>query len=249
MRRPYFEVGGQLVVKIQIVILALLLSLMAAAEEECEFYGIAFGKPSGVSTNELTLFEGEGESWRTNAQGERTHEKHGTRSWTGVRGDLLLPAAFFDQVVVSYSYRTVTPVSAFYFGHFPKGTSRKDCLKLMDAFVQDVKQKYGIELSAGDDRREDEPEGFVFKDPPRNLKDPQYRYCPSGKFGPHFVRYACSREPMHVQMDASESAFGERVVALRVHLYRANGGEVADREGRMSADEYEAFKARTKARR
>ena len=78
----------------------------------------------------------------------------------------------------------------------------------------------------------------------KKLKDPHYRYCPSGKFGTHFVRYADSHVPLHVQMDASESAFGERVVTLSVHLYRANGGEISDREGRMSATEYEAWKTR-----
>ena len=114
----------------------------------------------------------------------------------------------------------------------------------MDAFVEEVKAKYGIELACGDDRYEDEPEGFVHRDPPKKLKDPHYRYCPSGRFGAHFVRYADSHEPLHVQMDASESAFGERVVSLMVHLYRANGGDVDDKEGRMSAAEYEAWKAR-----
>ena len=56
-------------VKIQIVTVAILASVMAQAN--CEFYGIEFGKPSGISTNELTLYEadgcpcgrGEGEVW------------------------------------------------------------------------------------------------------------------------------------------------------------------------------------------
>ena len=56
----------------------------------------------------------------------------------------------------------------------------------MAALVEEVKAKYGIELACGDDRCEDEPEGFVHKDPPKKLKDPHYRYCPSGKFGTHF---------------------------------------------------------------
>lgn len=230
--------------KFQIMAVALLASMMAQAEGACAFYGIEFGKPSGISTNELTLHEGEGWTESTDANGVTTRKNYCTRIWAGMCKDLVLPADFFDQCWVSYSYRTITPTSAYYYGHFPKGLTRKECLRLMDTLVEEVKAKYGIELACGDDRCEDEPEGFVHKDPPKKLKDPHYRYCPSGRFGSHFVRYAYSREPLHVQMDASESAFGERVVSLRVHLYRANGGDVDDKEGRMSAAEYAAWKAR-----
>ena len=42
----FTKMGG---VKIQIVTVAILASVMAQAN--CEFYGIEFGKPSGISTN------------------------------------------------------------------------------------------------------------------------------------------------------------------------------------------------------
>ena len=45
--------------KIQLAIAVVLSSMMATAGETCEFFGIEFGKPSGLSTNELTMFEGE----------------------------------------------------------------------------------------------------------------------------------------------------------------------------------------------
>ena len=37
--------------RFQIMAVVLLASMMARAEGTCEFYGIEFGKPSGISTN------------------------------------------------------------------------------------------------------------------------------------------------------------------------------------------------------
>ena len=78
--------------KFQIMAVALLASVMAQAN--CEFYGIEFGKPSGISTNELTLHEGEGWTESTDANGVTTRKNYCTRTWTGMRKDLVLPADF-----------------------------------------------------------------------------------------------------------------------------------------------------------
>ena len=229
--------------KVQIAIAVVLSSMMATAGETCEFFGIEFGKPSGLSTNELTMFEGEGWTEGRDANGARTRENyHRSRNWYCVRKDIALPASFFDLASITYSYQTIVPFYANYVGHFPKGASRKDCLKLMDAFAAELEAKYGIKLTSGGfgNRFEEEPEGFVPKDPPTDLKDFHYRYSPSHKFGPFFACYRGGQYPLHLNMQASESAFGERIVNLFVNADLANEVE---KEGWIPVVEKETSKS------
>ena len=229
--------------KPQIVIAVALSSMMASAGETCEFFGIEFGKPSGLSTNELTMFEGEEWTEGRDANGARTRENyHRSRNWYCVRKDIALPASFFDLASITYSYQTIVPFYANYMGHFPKGASRKDCLKLMDAFAAELEAKYGIKLTSGGfgNRFEEEPEGFVPKDPPTDLKDFHYRYSPSHKFGSFFACYRGGQYPLHLNMQASESAFGERIVNLFVNADLANEVE---KEGWIPVAEKETSKS------
>lgn len=231
--------------KTQIAIAVVLSSMMAMAGETCEFFGIEFGKPSGLSTNDLTLFEGEGWTESADANGAGTRRDYfRSRHWNCVRKNIALPASFFDLAAISYSYRTIVPVYAIYMGHFPKGASRKDCLKLMDAFAAELATKYGIEFSSDGfgNRFEEEPEGFVPKDPPTGLKDFHYRYSPSRKFGSFFACYRGGQYPLHLNMQASESAFGERIVNLYVHD-RSDLVKWADKEGEVPITKDETPKA------
>ena len=229
--------------KTQIVIAVALSSMMATAGETCEFFGIEFGKPSGLSTNELTMFEGEGWTEGRDANGARTRENyHRSRNWYCVRKDIALPASFFDLASITYSYQTIVPFYANYMGHFPKGASRRDCLKLMDAFAAELEAKCGIKLTSDGfgNRFEEEPKGFVPKDPPTGLKNFHDRYSPSCKFGSFFACYQGGRYPLHLNMQASENAFGERIVNLYVDANLANG---AEKEGWIPVEEKEMPKA------
>ena len=229
--------------KVQIAIAVVLSSMMATAGETCEFFGIEFGKPSGLSTNELTMFEGEGWTEGRDANGARTRENyHRFRMWDCVRKDVAMPASFFDLASITYSYQTIVPVYANYMGHFPKGASRKDCLKLMDAFAAELEAKCGIKLTSDGfgNRYEEEPDGFVPKDPPTDLKDFRDRYSPSCKFGSFFACYQGGRHPLHLDMQASENAFGERIVNLHVDANLANEME---KEGWIPVAEKETPKS------
>lgn len=210
-----------------IAIAVILSSMMATAGETCEFFGIEFGKPSGLSTNDLTLFEGEGWTESADANGSKRRDCFRSRHWNCVRKDIALPASFFDLASITYSYQTIVPIYVNYMGHFPKGGSRRDCLKLMDAFAAELEAKCGIKLSSDGfgNRFEEDPEGFVPKDPPTDLKDFHYRYAPSRKFGPFFACYQGGRYPLHLSMQASENAFGERIVNLYVDADLANGAD------------------------
>ena len=68
--------------KVQIAMAVVLSSMMATAGETCEFFGIEFGKPSGLSTNDLTLFEGEGWAESADANGAGTRRNYfRSRHW------------------------------------------------------------------------------------------------------------------------------------------------------------------------
>jgi len=170
-----------------------------------DFYGLKFGCPSGISTNALERFEGE---WRSISNGKTNVKTVAT--WHEQRKDIR-PAPFFDFAEVRYSYKTVTPVGAAFYGHFPKGTTRKKSLEILDDFALSMNDRFGFQLSCGQNRDEDEPQDFTPGEAPVGKRKERSRYS-----GPVFVRYSFSNDDLFIQLAGGENRYGERFVWLAV---------------------------------
>ena len=170
-----------------------------------DFYGLKFGCPSGISTNALERFEGE---WRSISNGKTNVKTVAT--WHGQRKDIR-PAPFFDFAEVRYSYTTVTPVGAAFYGHFPTGTTRKRSLEILDDFALSMNDRFGFQLSCGQNRDEDEPQDFTPGEAPVGKRKERSRYS-----GPVFVRYSFSNDDLFIQLEGGENRYGERFVWLAV---------------------------------
>ena len=170
-----------------------------------DFYGLKFGCPSGISTNALERFEGE---WRSISNGKTNVKTVAT--WHGQRKDIR-PAPFFDFAEVRYSYTTVTPVGAAFYGHFPTGTTRKRSLEILDDFALSMNDRFGFQLSCCQNRDEDEPQDFTPGEAPVGKRKERSRYS-----GPVFVRYSFSNDDLFIQLEGGENRYGERFVWLAV---------------------------------
>ena len=170
-----------------------------------DFYGLKFGCPSGVSTNELGRCERECCSISNGKTNVKT-----IATWHERRKDIR-PAPFFDFAEVRYSYTTVTPVGAAFYGHFPTGTTRKRSLEILDDFALSMNDRFGFQLSCGQNRDEDEPQDFTPGEAPVGKRKERSRYS-----GPVFVRYSFSNHDLFIQLEGVENRYGERFVWLAV---------------------------------
>ncbi len=170
-----------------------------------DFYGLKFGCPSGVSTNELGRFEGECCSISNGKTNVKT-----IATWHERRKDIR-PAPFFDFAEVRYSYTTVTPVGAAFYGHFPKGTTRKKSLEILDDFALSMNDSFGFQLSCGLNRDEEEPQNFTPREAPVGKREKRSRYS-----GFTFVSYSFSNDGLFIQLEGGENRYGERFVWLAV---------------------------------
>ena len=170
-----------------------------------DFYGLKFGCPSGVSTNELGRFEGECCSISNGKTNVKT-----IATWHERRKDIR-PAPFFDFAEVRYSYTTVTPVGAAFYGHFPTGTTRKRSLEILDDFALSMNDRFGFQLSCGLNREEEEPQNFTPGEAPVGKREERSRYN-----GFTFVSYSFSNDDLFIQLEGGENRYGERFVWLSV---------------------------------
>jgi len=170
-----------------------------------DFYGLKFGCPSGISTNELERIEGE---WCFISNGKTNVKTIAT--WHEQRKDVL-PASFFDFATVRYSYKTVTPVGADFYGHFPQGTTRKKSLEILDEFALSMNDRFGFQLSCGPNREEEEPQNFTPGEAPVGKREERSRYN-----GFTFVSYYFSNDDLFIQLEGGDNRYGERFVWLAV---------------------------------
>ena len=143
-----------------------------------EFCGIKFGEPSNLPTNGLERVTCQTYRMQYNNEPVTTNSYF---VWLGRRMDII-PPKLFDLVKVNYSYKTLTPYSVEFCGHFPKGATRKECLERIDAFVADINGRYGLNLSCSGEgnRIEEEPAGFKPGETPKNRQNHHARYIVKG---------------------------------------------------------------------
>ena len=172
-----------------------------------EFYGISFGRPSGIATN--TLERQESESWTES----ETATNHYLYAYWKKSDETLRPSDFFDFGEVTYSYESVTPLTAEFFGLFPEGLSRKECIARLDALAADMKAKYGIELSnMSGYPKEDEPADVTKASVPEGIG--LERYISKGHC---FYSSRFLNSNFYVALEAGETRFGERCVRLWIN--------------------------------
>ena len=178
-----------------------------------EFCGIKFGEPSNLPTNGLERVRCQTYRMQYNNEPVTTNSYF---VWLGRRMDII-PPKLFDLVKVNYSYKTLTPYSAEFCGHFPKGATRKECLEHIDAFVADINGRYGLNLSCSceGNRIEEEPACFKPGETPKNRQNHHSRYMV--KDGASFCQYDFSNPNLYVQIEAGENRYGERIVLMHVN--------------------------------
>lgn len=173
------------------------------------FYGVSFGRPSGVPTNNLVRIKAT--RYRDDGKGVVPFSQY---FWSGV-DETVCPSCLFDFAEVHYSYETVTPESARFYARFPKTATRSECIELLGGFAADMKSRYGIILKDIQDApNTEEPAGFVPCEAPTDVVRSSVRYACSP--GSEFYHREFFMGELFGSLIAGETHYGERCAILYV---------------------------------
>lgn len=179
------------------------------ARNVINFYGVSFGGPSGLPTNDLVRIKAT--RYLDGGKGGASYSQY---FWSGV-DETLRPSCLFDFAEIHYSYETVTPESARFYARFPKSATRSECIELLGGFEAEMKSRYGIILkdTQGAPNAE-EPADFVPCEAPPHVVRSSVRYtCPSGS---EFYHREFIMGELFGSLIAGETRYGERCAILCV---------------------------------
>ena len=174
-----------------------------------DFYGVKFGRPSKASTNDLVRLKA---TFNVNdCNDDRPYFQY---VWSE-RDETPCISNIFEFAEIYYSYVTVTPESVRFYVAFPKGTTRSECIELLNGFEAEMRAKYGIALKdVQNTPNAEEPVDFVFGDPPEDVLGSSMRYaCASGS---EFYHREFSKGELYGNLVAGETRYGERCAILYV---------------------------------
>ena len=177
----------------RLFVLIALLSGCVSIHPSDTFYGVHLGERA-ARCNPLALEEGVGES-----KDQLGVHAFTIKSWCWIRDDLPMPNGVFHLAKVYYSYLSKTCYGVTYEGCFLPGKTRQECVKLGDEVAQEIKNKYGIELSR-------DGEGNCSID----ANDSNW----SGRFFVYYVN--TNRSVLSIRMEIVEGLRGERLITLWV---------------------------------
>lgn len=177
---------------------------------------------------EVKLFKGSGAEIISGV--ERKFESKG---WIFECHDVFLTSSFFDCAEVFLTYKTKIPFDVWYYGHFPYGATRRECINMMDSFIDKVNRKYNATISRAGYGNVNfkEPLDFVSKEYVPSMDKKHDRYQHFGKGDSFFACYTgsiCQR--YYINMQAYESRHGERVVMLMISDDREDVRECRNKE-------------------
>ena len=112
-----------------------------------EFFGVEFGKPMQVPTNELA--KAHYETWSQGDNGEKKNHAN-VNYWEKslkVSKDLQVP--FVDKIYVACLYETLCACKVCGYGYVPKDVDKLEAIRRLDNFALEMNKKYGIAMHRG----------------------------------------------------------------------------------------------------
>ena len=178
-----------------------------------EFYGVDFVSSPQCPTNSLVRKEFPGEEILRDGRTNRFIHVYWERMDRTLR-----PAAFFDFARIEYSHRSMEAENVSFYGHFNKGSSRKECIAHLNEFSMEMKARYGIVLKdLTEPPNEVDPIDFIQHDLPVHDERDVSRYyfdCKNRFFCREF-----QNGKVFVRLSAGETSYGERCTVLECRTF------------------------------
>ena len=128
-----------------------------------EFFGVEFGKPMQVPTNELA--KAHYETWSQGDNGEKKDHANVSYWKKSLKDSKDLQVPFVDEISVACSYETLCACEVGGYGNVPKDVDKLEAIRRLDNFALEMNKKYGIAMHRGlipaDDKETDVKEGAL----------------------------------------------------------------------------------------
>ena len=112
-----------------------------------EFFGVEFGKPMQVPTNELA--KAHYETWSQGDNGEKKDHAKVNYWEKSLKDSKDLQVPFVDEISVACSYETLCACEVGGYGNAPKDVDKLEAIRRLDNFALEMNKKYGIAMHRG----------------------------------------------------------------------------------------------------
>ena len=112
-----------------------------------EFFGVEFGKPMQVPTNELA--KAHYETWSQGDNGEKKDHANVSYWKKSLKDSKDLQVPFVDEISVACSYETLCACEVGGYGNVPKDVDKLEAIRRLDNFALEMNKKYGIAMHRG----------------------------------------------------------------------------------------------------
>ena len=112
-----------------------------------ELFGVEFGKPMQVPTNELT--KAYYETWSPGDNGEKNNHAKVNYWEKSLKDSKDLQVPFVDELFTKYSLKTLRAGGVFCYGNVSKDVDKMEAIRRLDNFALEMNKKYGIAMHRG----------------------------------------------------------------------------------------------------
>lgn len=112
-----------------------------------EFFGVEFGKPIQMPTNELT--KAYYETWSQGDNGEKNNHAKVNYWEKSLKDSKDLQVPFVDELFTKYSLKTLRAGEVCGCGNVSKDVDKMEAIRRLDNFALEMNKKYGIAMHRG----------------------------------------------------------------------------------------------------
>ena len=112
-----------------------------------EFFGVEFGKPMQVPTNELA--KAHYETWSQGDNGEKKDHAKVNYWEKSLKDSKDLQVPFVDELFTKYSLKTLRAGEVCGYGNVSKDVDKMEAIRRLDNFALEMNKKYGIAMHRG----------------------------------------------------------------------------------------------------
>ena len=112
-----------------------------------EFFGVEFGKPMQMPTNELT--KAYYETWSQGDNGEKNNHAKVNYWEKSLKDSKDLQVPFVDELFTKYSLKTLRAGGVCGYGNVSKDVDKMEAIRRLDNFALEMNKKYGIAMHRG----------------------------------------------------------------------------------------------------
>ena len=112
-----------------------------------EFFGVEFGKPMQVPTNELA--KAHYETWSPGDNGEKNNHAKVNYWEKSLKDSKDLQVPFVDELFTKYSLKTLRAGKVCGYGNVSKDVDKMEAIRRLDNFALEMNKKYGIAMHRG----------------------------------------------------------------------------------------------------